>query len=117
MPVTLNRKPSYDELTVKALRRISQTSLTAAALDELIDQWQKPDSDQQLVLAVFNERNVGCAFIKGREIKAFVVHPATRNRGVGRRFLTLLAEQTDGLYCAEGLDCGFINQVLKPIQP
>lgn len=117
MPVTLNRKPSYDEQTVKALRRITQANISATELDELISDCKKPDADQQLVLAVFNERNVGCAFLKGPEIKALVVHPATRNRGVGERFLTLLAEQINGLYCAEGLDCRFINKVLKPIQP
>lgn len=113
MPVSLNRHIPFNAETQRALQRIAGQTLSSDELSQLENSWQKSDADHELAFAVFNERNVGFAYLKGAEIQAFVVHSATRSRGVGGRFVALLAEQIDGLCVSDTLDSGFLDHALS----
>jgi ribosomal protein S18 acetylase RimI-like enzyme len=78
----------------------------------LIEHWQKEESDLELCFAEFNQRNVGFVFLRGNEIKALVVHPATRRRGVGQRIVDILALEIGQLTLPSELKGGVLQHLL-----
>jgi hypothetical protein len=97
VPVTLIRDAHFDDESLVLVQRIVKDQSDTSVLIKTVKLWQASPTHYEFCKAIFNERLVGFALLQGNEIKAFAVHGATRDRGVGGRVLDLLLKQTPQL--------------------
>ncbi len=104
MPVTIRQETTITPEVTHSVKRVLHDIPSTYYGHSVVQQWLDSSTTLELWVAVFNDRIIGFALMSGCEIKAFVVHGATRGRGVGKRMLILLAQK-----------CGSIN--IQPSSP
>jgi ribosomal protein S18 acetylase RimI-like enzyme len=112
VPISLIRNVNKTEQSLSSLKRISGGFDSMDGILPLVQQWQNQESELELCFGVFNQRNVGFVFLRGSEIKALVVHPATRRRGVGQRIIDLLTSEIGQLTLPSELKSGLLQHML-----
>ncbi|TCS43084.1 acetyl-CoA sensor PanZ family protein [Reinekea marinisedimentorum] len=104
MPVILCQQSSSSDSLNNSLQEIVRDLPKKNPATKAVQRWPNSEKPVELWTAVFNERIVGFAFVSGCRLKAVAVHPITRNRGVGRRILSLLIENRPDLKLTKGED-------------
>lgn len=97
MPVSIHRIDRLDNDSERALMRILKDIPADHALSSRFQEWQNSPDNSKVWFAKFNDRFGAAALIRGDEIEAFVVHPATRRRGMAKRMIQLLLRENPGL--------------------
>ena len=112
VPISLVRNVDKTEQSLSSLKRISSGIVPLDGILSLVEHWQKEENELELCFAEFNQRNVGFVFLQGNEIKALVVHPATRRRGVGQRIVDILTSEIGQLTLPSELKGGLLQHLL-----
>lgn len=98
MPVTLDllsRTPLSDlpETDAPDLARLAQDMSACPCYQSAWIAWQASAPGVRLHAARFNGRIVGVVFVEGECVLSLGVRALTRGRGVGRRMVSVLAQQ------------------------
>lgn len=116
MPVSLHRLTTMGTSDQRAIERVLIEVPAEDSVRVLLPKCFVADEPYQLFLGLFNDRVVGVVLLENSTIEAFHVHPATRNRGVGRRMMALLAQQVSNLELAPDVRFTVLKSMLKSIQ-
>jgi ribosomal protein S18 acetylase RimI-like enzyme len=112
VPISLIRNVENTEQTLNSIKRISSGFDSIDGLESTVDSWRHTGSNLELCFAMFNERPVGFVILRGSEIKAFVVHPATRRRGVGRRIIDILSSNFGQIILSTDIESKILQRML-----
>ncbi|WP_169579625.1 acetyl-CoA sensor PanZ family protein [Saccharospirillum impatiens] len=108
MPVTLDllaSTPTPDGTDMQDLTRLTQDMNACACFQAAWAAWQINRSEVSLYAARFNGRIVGVALVQSGCLLSLGVRGLTRGRGVGRRMVSVLAQQ-QGLTLSAHMDPG-----------
>lgn len=94
MPVIISQPNKITHSLKVSLQSVVKDLSSDHTAKSALDSWLNKNKKWDLWVAEFNDRVVGYALIKDNTLKAIAVHPATRDRGVGTRMMSKLADKS-----------------------